>query len=873
MKRKVSLLLAVLLLVSAVCALAACSTSYVKIAIKEGTLQTTVEFGGEVDYTKLVIIATDSDGKTAEINAYTDGALTSGVKLDKIDTSTSGAKTFKVSYYGLTAQQVITVGDKQVDEDTITVISMENTAGYKAYLNNSVEQSNKDEQFVSLGKPYMVGSANGYKCAPLVTYDDGEKTDVSENMKTVYKLYKKGETTPLSGDALTAVLRKVDNNIYYFTEDAEGKEFTLEISVDPQYEVLEEDDVTVTQNIMVVSGYNVHDALDLSVMDNLNNKSWAAIKKTVRDWNEGKTLAEYKDVERVILHKEITVKKSDLPTNYFWQEGEGKQGDGISYADAYARTPSTYKDLLKGSLKETCLGEDWENGEHNNQRGLYTSNGIGLAGNYMTLTYDPGYTEIKDENGKTTKVTAEDGGIYIVCDFNMDAGNTKTYPEVHISMFAYRNHKDNTRTPVIENVYLTGKTNKTESGIGIVPAGLMMSNVNIDNATISNVVANRWFCNIETDGTVTADKAGTLVNVADCKFFDSFSQMIYILYGRGINITNCEMRGAGGPLVIVQTKGKDAPKYVTGGSYVKIDDMSKMESWITGDEVWFQINNVPSATVTQLFALAGNVDTTGTKFRKVVKSDQDAETVYYNVIAVLIPAPSKLNDADVALEGKFDVVTDTATDAYGTDEAVFNAILDLSSNASKAATLCNDLVSSLGDQLGSNKATLEQAAVGFGQLSAATAALQFAPLYKCGNLYAYGGLTDKGTFTFNNVKDIVTSGTQLCNVMEQIANVLQSNIDTLNEAAKQYRAAGDTATAAQYEAQAAALKAKKDEAQAIYSGARALTTVTAQEDADWSAAWKANTQHFVGVYVRPNIDASKNNFGRLVAIFAENLAA
>lgn len=841
MKKIIAAFVAALLCLSCF-ALVACNTvPATAIAIKEGSLQTTVKNNEEVDYTTLVVIVTYSDGTTKEL-AYN----ATNVKYDPIDTSTTGVKLFTVTYLGLSAQQNITVEALDVDDNI--VIGFENTYGYRAYLKNIAEQSNKEEEFVKKDNGYAVGIDNGYKCVPVATVDDGNQSTINENIKTTFQLLQNG--VALSDEDVAKYVSAKDN-IYYFTENALDKEFTLKIILDESYEtILGEGKNFITQDIRIVKGYNVHDELDLSVLDNLNNNSWADIKKAVRPWNNGKTLVQFADVECVIIHNELTVTKDNLPSNYFWQKGEmSKGGNGISYADAEKRIPENYTDLLEGSIKETYLGEEWEEGQHQNQRGLYTNNGISLIGNYLKLTYASGLSESVNQDGEKI-VVAENGGIYVVCDFNMTTEQTHTYPESHTSFVATRRNTGEVVAPTIENVYFVGQTKKTDNITA--PAGLMMMSTEVAESVLSNVIANQWFCNVEIDG----DPSGfdTSVTMTDCKFYDSFSQMVYSWYGKQIDVVNCEFKRAGGPVFIIQS-ATEADNNSFGGTVFNIDSTANMESWLTGAEMWFQINNLPSSNVSQLLGLSGNLDALGKNYKQEIEGDNGQKIARRNLIAVLIPSPSKVFDNQNTLLGEINIGGETKS-VQGMNEGVFNSLLSLTETAATAKTLGEQLKGAYGAMLDEQtSAALEQLIAGFGAMSANQSlyAAKVAPVFKSGNDY----ILFNGSAPTNLMSQDLAGNVQLLyGGVLQIVKMLQGMATQLPD---EQKVVVEQTIAAWTD---------------VANKLAPIGTVGAIDDTTWAANWAANTNGYATMYVNAGglenpIDFSIKHF---VVLFGENTA-
>lgn len=639
------------------------------VAFKEGTVPAKVKQNQVIDYSTVKLVLTYDNNSKKEI-ALTD----SGVTFEQIDVTTPGTKTLSVTYGEFTISQDIEV--EEVINQMINIVSFEYPNGYKYYLAQKGTQSNKETEFYKADEMYKVGSVNGYVCNVLAKAQDLKDLDKEPeyitNLKTTYKLYLNNNEVAQAD--IGKYLSKVENNVYYFTDKAVGNQFKLAVTLNSGYKTgIAADKRTLTIEFEVVDGYNVYDAQGLSVLDNLDVKSWAKMKETKLAWDEH-PLSEYTDVKQVVLHNNITVEKKNLPDSYFWHKGDKAT---LSWEPSYESalnecTPTHLKGLLEGSIKENYRGEAWEEEGYRNQKALYVSNGIGVNGNYMTLGYKNGLTVEKDKETGKDVIKADNGGIYIVCDFN--SSKDTIYNEPHTSFMAYHKHgsENSQGTREVKNVTFIGNSGKTDIVNG--PAELMMFQAKLDGIKLDNIIGNKWFCNAELD-------LGTSVDITNCKFYDSFSQMVFGWYADTINVTNCEMKRSGGPLFILVTKteSEDRDEYKASNTALNIDSVANMNSWLTGAEAWFTINlGAESASMaSQLLGLPKIVDNTAGSHFAQVSADY---TVKSNAIAVLIPTPGDVFKNTSSIIGKIKV-GDTE---YGMDDQTFKAIIGSSAEASVA---------------------------------------------------------------------------------------------------------------------------------------------------------------------------------------------
>lgn len=887
MKKTLILILAIILVISCTL-LVACNGNVTGIEFKNDTVPSEVIRGTTIDYSAIKIVVTMENGNETELS-LTD----KNVSYAPIDVSTTGAKTLTVNYGGKSKQTVINVVEGDVDDYTVT--GFENTDGYNSYIEAKKDKTNKDEEFYYRDAPYTVGYNNGYVFIPKTTaiLDANSDAVINSKVKTTYKLsLKNGATyTELTSADLNTYVSKVENNVYYFTEAADGKMFKLDVTLADTYEtILDASKKTITQEFKVVEGYNAYDALGLSVLDNLNNKSWESIKQTKLAWDNGKALSEFTNVSKVIIHNNITVKKENLPANYFWTEGEAAlNGDNISYQDAYGMSPTKLKNLLKGSLKEVYLGEDWEGGGRNDQRGLFVNDGISLYGNYLTLSYEAGYVEDKGSGA----VTAPNGGIYVVNDFNQEAGdeNKKEYPEGHWNFIAYRCKTDEskTNTATIENVYFTGKTQKTENTN--VPCGLGMVSSELGKLEVKNTIGNQWYYNFNIDDNTASLK------LDGGKFFDSFSQMIYSWYCKGMEVTNTTLKRSGGPLIILQT-----PSYAGGSSGAldgwanavnfKIDSTNNLENWLTGEEVWFKINaKGADAAIEQMFSLAGlmNGAPVNSNYVKKVQGSDGEDITMYNAIMLLIPAPGDIFDNQKHLAGSITI----GDNVYSMDDPILN-IRDTVQEFATLATL-------LKDNFGSQESfepyagqidTLIYIANGLvgGLTPGGPAAdenmlkLLLAPLYKSGNNYAY---TD--TEILFPVPALVRALSNFSNGAKLAVSILTGELENLKAYIAQIEEAGGDAS--QYKEMAGLMTNLISRLQNWIAKAKPLTDLAeglevASQDKSvqnavdeqikqrWAQSWATNSEDYVALWINPGgLGSPDFKINYFMLVFAENPAA
>ena len=806
MKKVLVIILSLLFALSCLL-LAACDTTVTSLEFENAPEQ--VVRGSTIDYSSIYVAATFEDGTTKTL-PLTDKHVTH----TNVDTSTIGQKKLTARYGGKSAETIITVVAEEISTDHVIVTEFNNTDGYNAYLAAKEEQSNKQTEFYNRDEIYKVGNVNGYKFVPVITVldEDLEEVSLSESqIKTNYTLYTKesnGSYTKVADNSV--YLNNVEHNVYYFNSNAVGVTFKLEVSLAEGFEYIDDDmETTVEQEFVVVEGYNVYDALSLSVLDNLNTESWKSLKSHKNDWDNGKALSEFTNVKQVILHNNITLTADFLPDNYFWQKGANATEEGSqSYNDAYGKTPEHLQSYFQGSLREVNLGEAWEGDSVKIQRALFVSDGIGLSGNYLTIGYDPNYN------------TDGNNGLYVACGWNTNSSTS--YPEAHWSIIKYFQPSSDNPAPnsaTIENVYFIGEMGK-DVDVNL-PTGLMMMSSNITEVTVDNTIAADWYGNFVVDGEVY----GTL-NVSGCKMYSSFRQMIFSRRMKEINITNSELKGAGGPLMIIHTRTGSADDSVTNTN-VNVDSVTNLESLVTGSEPWFEIC-LPgkSSVISQLLTIASMPNPNYYKKVEATVNGEEVELTQANLIAVVIPDPGDVFDNTHAIQGTINV----GTHSYSMLDGVFNAMLNLSSTASTAVTVAQNTIDAM-TQLGQDTSSLQKLKAGFVTMTTAAAKLKVAPVYKCGNVY--------GMF----------NGTKFESLSEEVKT---EDFDSLYGGVRQVITQLTALVAGSEGQQQATAQTLLTSWQAIELALRPLGTLDIPED--WSTSWNAK---YITAWINPGgLDAA-----------------
>lgn len=639
MTKKIALLLIIVL--TFICSMVACKPNSAEVT-KIEILDTQVKYsvGDIIDYQNIKIKVYYSDNTTKESTVAELGATIQS----SADLTAEGNTSYTIEY----KEQKAT---KNISVVTYTIVNYMAPSFWYDYQNNIKGSSfDDDSKFIDTSATYEVGNANKFIFKPVLEGMDSTSpipTTITQSPKTIAKVYLKSENgtygNHLEGDNLANYV-SIQNNQYQFTEDAAGKVFKMEISLDTEAYILSSGltNTTITIEFIVVDGgYNVYDQDGLAVMtDGFVDSLWADIFK--KNTNaplqleaDTKPLYQYVgNVKYLILHGSIVLDAEKLPKAYFWQENDV----GFQTAEGNLSPIFEGKVKLVGSLKDG-LGE-----EHGHNTPDYVDNNVAVAtanaqkSLYMTMkcSFSGNYFDIKVPTVDNTDNTNR--RFYTAVWF--DTKNHPNAPTSHWSIFKtaksradYANELD--CNIVFKNCSMTGNNGKTEAN---VPAGMMMLNSAVDELIFQNIIGTSFYVNLTQDNySMGGDRPFVKSNnqLIKSKFLDSCSNMITTWRGT-FNIVESVLKRAGGPLFIMMDGDRtDGTTDDTKGPKLTVDAKSKLEAYATGNENWYaQYNAQPLImgikSMNPLFAGYFN------------KTMFDSTSTYINVIAIIIPDPASI---------------------------------------------------------------------------------------------------------------------------------------------------------------------------------------------------------------------------------------
>lgn len=470
-------------------------------------------------------------------------------------------------------------------EQYVYLLSTSSNRNWVAYNNNIKEQTNKEIEYIDRTQPYMVGDDNGWRVLPI--YELGVLNAAGDAFDTytgvwhfTYSLYELvGEEYVKVLDAQTLVDSfDKEKGLIDFSEAAVGK--SLKVEIVPEYLTAKQSTneqiskYVVTYYCQVVDGFNAYTALDLAYLDNrpTDEEGYDA-------WVEFKTL---NDLElnyhptNVILHTNIKVTKDDLPSKFFYNEGDA---DLLPTDSDYARTLGSLRDYVN-LYQHNTVGTEF-----------------GLYGNYFNLDTStlPVVTRAFDE------ITAE----------GMSIGHS----------VAFHFGGDGTGKVNVKNISFLGNAAKVENTQKA--GGLILIQVQGPETLVKNTLSNSFFIAFFPEYTLAP------MYLEDSKSYDSFNSFLYNWGSPKFIVKNCTFEGAGGPVLIQDHKNPGEENESI--AHTEFIDCT-MDSYVAGSEGWFSVVNA-TALVPTIKALDQVLNAYGKTF--LTTNQGDSSITYFNFIGII----------------------------------------------------------------------------------------------------------------------------------------------------------------------------------------------------------------------------------------------
>lgn len=565
------------------------------------------EQGATVDLTKLKMTATFSDETTEnvefeDVKIYLDGVDITSTP-SKI-TETVGEKTITVTYktkYGEKSQTFkITVTEIAVILDEITdfnkPVFLASYETEKARAADEDTTANESVFFTADAQEYyVVGDDNAFKFLPVAEcadFETGDETTLTSCMvNTTVKLVDGAAATALTklakegvenvyeykqGDTLF-ITENAAKNEYTFAADALGKVFTISVMPDSNTYTYSDDIDPVSITVQVVDGYNVYNAVELAIVDNLQTNEWAAIKGA-----NGLTNV---TTNGVILHQNTLLTPEMIPEAFQY-----------TLADSYN---VKYKDMATGEIKtpedfgltRTYLYDFIDI----YKRKIEAGKSFGFYGNYFSLdvsalplvaAFEPTKDkdgEILDKNKTYYKDNFSNSTLFFIEGDEATMGS-KGDADEKLS-FTNIAVKGNAKTQQLVISEETGEANGFKGTETLVyGGGLILTKAQKMEAKYENVRTYHFFISMFAQS--YTGEATVSYNKTKC--YDSFQDALYVWGNATVNITNSYFKRAGGPVIIMNHVAPDEDGAETRIPTVHIDNNSVLEAWLDGTEVWFK---------------------------------------------------------------------------------------------------------------------------------------------------------------------------------------------------------------------------------------------------------------------------------------------
>ena len=522
------------------------------ISIVDGTVQTTINKGQDVETADIKVMVHYTDGSYV----YVDTTDTFLSITHNVNNQVEGTYTLTVNYQGVELKVTITVKDvTSVGSNTIFGTSLpSNLTARESYKNNFKDKT----------QGYVVGDDNPYifRLTLLVLDENYELVDTSAGYTSTSQVYLiNGDgTKTLVGEEYVGINEA--NNSFDFTDAAVGK--TFEIVTAPAAAPT----MTQSQTVTVVDAYNIYSAKELNIVNNtdwdINGTEGEGYLSKLNSTNEvlsANGITRPSNLRGIVFHGNIDIKMSDIPEQNFYTY-KGKDG--------------TMKTELLDQNSLYCWSVTPENPTFN------------VYGNYYNLySYN---LPCVIENGimnNTDVFSNSEVFMFRTADYvAVQESFTNDGYVSNVYNLAMRDNDPNSNDQSASDRHMRGL-------IGFKP---MMLNFNVYNTNVD-----AYYLSMVTDSDYT------YVNLDKVKFYNAWQGHIFIWNSnstadwRGqmelppvanhqstkINITDSLVAKCGGPVILSQTEDAEYAASANSKADVVIDDKTEIYSYVTGQEAWF----------------------------------------------------------------------------------------------------------------------------------------------------------------------------------------------------------------------------------------------------------------------------------------------
>ena len=573
MKKHLNLtrLLAVLVLVSMVLPLASCqfftggggSLELVSFTVDLTTIRTTYLVGEEIDFSGIKATAKYSDANLNKI--YTAAELS----IDYADdiTATVGDKDVTVSFDdpNLNVKQetkvTIKVTDSLVDDDYPKLVYQFEQPATITSFNTANADANADSinEFAIGEQTYVIGNENAFKLNPIVTVKgfNNQFVEIDNFYATVEISIEKdeefvaltkteGENNVVSyydGETLIATVNTYEGT-YQFSSAAAGAKVEISVLPSEEYYISEGFNAVVIE-ANIINAYNVYEAWQLAVINNLRN-----------DWDDIKTQHGISNlnVSGIVLHKDIFITAEDVPQNFFYVTEED-----VVYTNALDGTETIIPAGTKYLKDEIYVFE-----RSGNQDLVFEGNFFNLDTSEFPLVASPGV--FGKDAGKDYGADFSNATLF---KFNTTAIREGVSKPADVANITFNNFRLNGNA---------ARNNLIDSEEALASAGglIFIKSSNYSNVQFNNIVGKAFFI------TYFADYGGE-IHIDNSKCFDSYQNAAFSWGDATISINDSWIEGCGGPAAISMSVKRNDVLY----NPITTINNSKIVTNLSGEEIWF----------------------------------------------------------------------------------------------------------------------------------------------------------------------------------------------------------------------------------------------------------------------------------------------
>ena len=612
MKKVSKILMSLLFCFAIAFTIAGCGKS-VKITaatVKNGTLATTIVVGSTLDTSKVVVRYKYDNNTSKDVPA-------SELEFSTVDTSSAGTKKLTITYAAEDYDFDVSINVVASEADVNSIDQLE-SALLNAFNAKRTSNVSEESSFMNPDEPLYVGDDNRFDFRIVASGEDplGNEVDNLKKVRTVVTvelINGNGTYTVLEGDDLTAMVAiNTEDTELDFTDAAVGKQFRVTVkaaNANPDYE---EYTYFVADKIEVVDGYNVYNAAELSLYDNLGARNWAKFKE-----EHGLTGI---TTNGIILQNDISVGRDDVPEDVFWSESSPNYSTVKSKVPADCNFVGTPIDDAGRGLYE----RDIANGQQ-----------FKFIGNYFKL-----------DLSSFPKMVIERTDCASESPIGLGYVGEGSYITSHLTTFFNRARgtiTDNKTSLEYKNInfFGNGALNTEEENSGaIILMKAQYVKTNVKNTVMNNFYVGYIF---ELGNEITVEKGSSNYNpnigeykVEQCKGFYAYQCFFYVWGAEHLIIKDSVFKHAGGPAIIGDHAEIQGSDHHTGYP-AQIDVISsEIESQVVPTSVWFANYGMSQqvATITQAEQLYNGDVLPATGRSIIVDTAEDGYTPVLNIVAL-----------------------------------------------------------------------------------------------------------------------------------------------------------------------------------------------------------------------------------------------